>query len=187
MTLPAGPAARHRAVAAHLTALAAGADDLDVPAPVPGWTGRDVVDHLLTWLPGLLSAVGVTLDQGRTGDLVADWRVHAERVQALLDDPASAERVVEHQHVPRMTLTEMVDRLYTTDVFLHSWDLARATGQDDRLDPEHCAELLAGMQPLDDLLRSSGQYGPQVAVPDDATAQDRLLGFIGRDPAWSPS
>lgn len=62
------------------------------------------------------------------------------------------------------------------------WDLARATGQDDRLDAGFCAALLAGMTPLDEILRSSGQYGPRVATPDDADAQTRLLGFIGRDP-----
>ena len=40
------------------------------------------------------------------------------------------------------------------------------------------------MQPIDELLRTSGHYGPRVPVPDDAPAQDRLAAFIGRDPAW---
>jgi hypothetical protein len=34
------------------------------------------------------------------------------------------------------------------------------------------------------LMRGSGQYGARVAVPEDADAQTRLLGFIGRDPQW---
>jgi hypothetical protein len=38
------------------------------------------------------------------------------------------------------------------------------------------------MEPLDDLLRSSGQYGPRVAVPDDADEQTRLIAFTGRRP-----
>jgi len=38
------------------------------------------------------------------------------------------------------------------------------------------------MQPLDDLLRSSGQFGPKVEVPADADVQARMLAFIGRDP-----
>jgi hypothetical protein len=50
-----------------------------------------------------------------------------------------------------------------------------------------CAEMLAGMEPIDELLRSSGQYGPAVPVPDDADVQTRLIGFIGRDPKWAPS
>ena len=67
---------------------------------------------------------------------------------------------------------------------MHTWDLARASGQDDTLDADLCAELLAGMEPIEELMRSSGQYGPRVPVADEASAQDRMLGFIGRDPAW---
>jgi len=79
-----------------------------------------------------------------------------------------------------------IDQFYTSDVFMHTWDLARASGQDDRLDPEFSAQLLAGMEPLDEMLRASGQYGPRVEVPADAPVQDRLMAFVGRDPAWRP-
>ena len=85
-----------------------------------------------------------------------------------------------------MTLAAATDMIYTTDVFLHTWDLARATGQDDRMDPELCAGLVEGMVGMEELMRSSGQYGPRVPVPDDADPQTRLLGFIGRDPSWTP-
>jgi hypothetical protein len=40
------------------------------------------------------------------------------------------------------------------------------------------------MEPIDELLRQSGQYGPKVPVSDDADVQTRMLAFIGRDPAW---
>ena len=39
---------------------------------------------------------------------------------------------------------------------------------------------------MEEVLRSSGQFGVRVPVPDDADAQTRLLGFIGRDPDWKP-
>jgi uncharacterized protein (TIGR03086 family) len=84
--------------------------------------------------------------------------------------------------VGELPLPVAVDRFYTSDVFMHTWDLARATGQDERLDEQTCAYMLAGMEPIDELLRRSGQYGPRVAVPDDADVQTRLLAFIGRDP-----
>jgi hypothetical protein len=45
--------------------------------------------------------------------------------------------------------------------------------------------MLAGMEPMDEVLRQSGQYGPRVPVPDDADVQAKLIAFIGRDPAWS--
>jgi uncharacterized protein (TIGR03086 family) len=67
-------------------------------------------------------------------------------------------------------------------VFLHRWDLARATGQDETLDADKCAVMLEGMLPMDEALRASGQYGRRVPVPDDADVQTRLLAFIGRTP-----
>jgi hypothetical protein len=70
---------------------------------------------------------------------------------------------------------------------MHTWDLARATGQDDRLDADFCAQMLAGMEPMEQVIRSSGQYGPRIPVSSDADAQTRLLGFIGRDPEWAPA
>jgi hypothetical protein len=42
------------------------------------------------------------------------------------------------------------------------------------------------MEQFEEAMRSSGQYGARVEVPEDAGAQARLLAFIGRDPFWSP-
>ena len=103
-------------------------------------------------------------------------------VQALLDDPETPSKVLTNPHIGEVPLDEAVDRFYTADVFMHTWDLARATGQDETLDPERCAEMLAGMEPMDEMLRASGQYGPRVQVPADADVQTRLIAFIGRDP-----
>ena len=90
-------------------------------------------------------------------------------------------------HIGEMSLHTAVDMIYNADVFMHTWDLARATGQDDRLDPAFCEQLVTGMAGMEEVLRGSGQYGPAVPVPADADPQTRLLGFIGRDPFWKPS
>jgi uncharacterized protein (TIGR03086 family) len=108
-------------------------------------------------------------------------------VQAVLDDPATADRVLANPHTGALPLDRAIDQFYTPDVFMHTWDLARATGQDDRLDPDFCAHLLAGMEQMEQVIRSSGQYGARVEVPDDAGPQTRMLGFIGRDPSWAPA
>src|SRR5262249_26959032 len=100
---------------------------------------------------------------------------------------ATADRVLVNPHTGALALDRAIDQFYTADVFMHTWDLARATGQDDRLDPDFCAQLLAGMQQMEQVIRSSGQYGARVEVPDDADPQTRLLGFIGRDPFWTPT
>ena len=115
-------------------------------------------------------------------DPVAAWRIHCDAVQALLDEPATADRVLVNRHIGEVPLDRAIDQFYTADVFMHTWDLARATGQDERLDPQTCADLLAEMEPIEELMRSSGQFGARVAVPCDADVQTRLLGFIGRDP-----
>ena len=181
------PAARHREVAAGFSRRVRGATDWDAPAPVAGWTARDVVRHLVEWFPAFLaSGSDVVLPAGPSvdDDPVGAWRVQADAVQALLDDPATAGRVLSNPHTGDVPLPEAVDRFYTSDVFMHTWDLARATGQDDVLDAGSCAELLAGMEPVEDLIRGSGQYGARVEVPADADPQTRMLGFIGRDPQW---
>lgn len=184
-----GAATRHRETARIFTERVLGTTDWDVPTPVDGWAARDVVRHLVEWFPGFLRAgTGIELATGPSvdDDPVGAWQVHSDAVQALLDDPATEDRLLRHPMVGELPLGPAVDQFYTSDVFMHTWDLARATGQDDRLDPGTCAAMFAGMEPMDAALRSSGHYGPRVAVPDDADPQTKLLAFIGRDPAWTP-
>lgn len=185
----AAPAQRHRLVTAAFTDRVDRVSDWDVPAPVQGWTARDVVRHLVEWLPGFLACgADVALTPVDTDtDPVAAWHTRADAVQALLDDPAVASRRLVNPHTGQWPLDAAIDRFYTVDVFMHTWDLARATGQDDHLDEALCAELIDGMAPIEELLRASGQYGPAVPVPDGADARTRLIGFIGRDPSWHPT
>ena len=42
--------------------------------------------------------------------------------------------------------------------------------------------MYEGMEPMDEMLRSSGHYGPRVEVPDDADEQTKLIAFTGRRP-----
>ena len=183
------PAERHRKIAATFTERVQGARDWDVPAPVAGWTARDVVRHLVEWLPGFLAAGGdVALPKGPSADEdpAGAWRVQSTAVQALLDDPATAQRQLVNRHIGEVPLDQAIDRFYTSDVFMHTWDLARALGQDPTLDPARCERLIAGSEPYEEAMRASRQYGAKVDVPADAPAQDRLAGFIGRDPEWRP-
>lgn len=159
------------------------ADRWESEAPCEGWVARDVVRHLVEWFPAFLQdGAGVELPSGPSvdEDPVAAWTTMSDGIQALLDDPATPSRTLSNRHVGDLPLDAAVSQFFTNDVFLHTWDLARATGQDERLDAERCAQMLAGMEPWDEALRSSGQYGPRVPVADDADAQTKLLAFIGR-------
>lgn len=180
------PADRHRAVAAGFTEHAAAARDWSDPTPVTDWTAGDIVAHLVGWFTEFLSAGGVALPVGPpvADDPLAAWIAHTAAVQGLLDSDA-ADGEFSHPMAGSHRLADAIDRFYTADVYMHTWDLAVANGRKAELDPEFAAQMLAGMAEIEDLLRSSGQYGPPVAVADDADPVTRLMGFIGRDPAWS--
>lgn len=186
MALPDTPAARHREVSKTFGALVHGADDWQAAAPVDGWTARDVVAHLVEWFPGFLTAGGVSLPPGPAvaDDPAGAWDHHADAVQAVIEE--RGEESFTHPYVGTHRLAVAVDQFYISDVFMHSWDLARATGQEVALDEDFAGALLGGLQQMEEVLRSSGQYGAPVAVADDAPVVDRLMGFIGRDPAWAP-
>lgn len=177
---------RFRRIAADFTRVveAVPADTWDAPAPPEGWRARDVVGHLVDWMTALFLD---TWEVPRPSlpsvedDPAGAWAGLRDALQAALDDPevAAAERTI----LPgTMTFAVAVDRLGTSDVFMHQWDLARATGGDERLDPDEVRSLLAGMEPMDEVLRQSGQFGPRVEVPADADEQTRLIAFIGRQP-----
>lgn len=181
-------AEQHRSTAAAFTAIVDRVGDWDVPTPVPEWRARDIVGHLVTWFPAFLAAGGVDLEPGPapTDDPAGAWRHQVDQVQRLLDDPDRAASTFAHPHVGELPLADAVDRFYTADVFMHTWDLARARGQEIHLDPDRCAALLEGLAPIEDVLRGSGQYGPAHPVDPSARVQDRLMAFIGRDPDWAP-
>ena len=179
MALSESPAERHREFAGAFGDRVAATRDWEAPAPVAGWTARDVVGHLVGWFPGFLGGGGVALPLGPgvEDDPVAAWQHHAGAVQALID--TRGDESFTHPHAGTHRLADAVDRFYTADVFMHTWDRARATGQDPDLDQDFAATLLEGMQPIEELLRASGQYGAPVAVAADAPAVDLLMGFIG--------
>lgn len=180
-----GAAERHRAVAAGFTEHVAAVRDWQAPTPVDGWVASDIVVHLIDWFSDFLRAGGVSLPAGPSvdADPLAAWQTHTAGVQNLLDGTAG-DREFSHPMAGTHRLADAVDRFYTADVYMHTWDLATATGREPCLDPGFATHLLDGMAGMEDLLRSSGQYGPAVAVPDDADPVTRLVGFIGRDPHW---
>ncbi|MDA1359611.1 maleylpyruvate isomerase family mycothiol-dependent enzyme [Glycomyces luteolus] len=181
------PAGRHARDAAYFTALveSATAEDWPRPSPVAAWTALDVVKHLVEWPRGFLKGAGIELESlDIDADPAAAWRRHVTDIQDIIEGPAG--RVLSNPHTGDKPVDEAIDQFYTADIWLHSWDLAKALGREPELGQERCRTALAGMQPIDQMLRESGQFGPAVPVADDASPQDKLAAFIGRDPAWRP-
>ena len=161
------------------------ADAWDNQSPVPEWTTRDVVRHLVEWVPPMVSSgsdlvfpTGPSVDD----DPLGAWTTMSDFIQSVLDDPATADKMFVHDRAGTHRLEDAIAMFVMGDVLMHTWDLARAAGLDDTLDAEEVAGMYEEMLPLDDMLRQSGQYGPKVDVPDDAPVQDKLMAFVGRQP-----
>lgn len=162
------------------------ATNWDAPSPVSEWNAGDIVEHLLTWPVPVFSAwAGLQLSDNRSEAFTQRWNQRSTELQATLDTPTLADQPVDEGPFAGQPLRVAIDRAYTADVFTHTWDLARATGQDPDLDPDRCLELLHGLATIEDVLRSSGQYGPAHPTNSDDPVE-RLVAFLGRDPQWEP-
>jgi uncharacterized protein (TIGR03086 family) len=156
----------------------------DDPAPCEGWVARDVVGHLVEWMPALvLGGGGIPLPRTPSveNDPPGAWRTVDAALQGALDDPELAAREFDSP-AGHLSVEQAIGMLCIGDVLVHTWDLARATGLDETLDPDEVHELYVAMEAVDQLLRDSGQYGPKVEVPDDADEQTKLIAFTGRRP-----
>jgi uncharacterized protein (TIGR03086 family) len=75
--------------------------------------------------------------------------------------------------------------MHFVDYLTHGWDVARAIGAPDELDADLCAAVLEmGRRWPEGSWGPGAPFGRQVVVPLDASAQDRMLGFLGRSPCW---
>lgn len=174
----------HDAVADRFGAVVEAVEDWDAPTPVPDWAARDVVHHLTTWVPGLLGACGVELPVGHRDDPVGSWHRHDAALRRLIAE--RGDEVVTHEFLGTRPLGDLLAQVYLGDVFMHTWDLARSAGVDDRLDAVTCEDMVTGMEAMEDAMRASGHYGPRWDGDPGPDPQRRLLAFIGRDPDWAP-
>ena len=154
----------------------------DNPSPCEGWTARDVVGHLTSWIPGFFGAQGLEFPQVPSvqDDPVAAWKTVQATLGQALADPVLAAQTVETPFSAQ-SLAETVDMIVTGDVFTHTWDLARATGQDETLDREQLQRMIAGIGAMpEEALRADGMFGPPIEVSADADDQTKLLAYFGR-------
>ncbi|HEY7627506.1 MAG TPA: TIGR03086 family metal-binding protein [Ilumatobacteraceae bacterium] len=180
-------AERYRTVASGFTAVAALVPEpaWDDPSPCEGWVARDVIRHMVEWIPSFINsatAITVSVEPSVDSDPVAAWQALSDSLQRLLDDPRTAASEFVHEYAGRHTLEAAIAMFILHDVLIHTWDLARATGQDVVLDAEEVQLMLVGIEPMDEILRSSGHFGPRVEISETASDQDRLLAFVGRRP-----
>lgn len=159
------------------------AESWEKQSPCAEWKARDVVRHVVDTSAYFLGRAGVELKPSADVDTdpVGAWTSTHEQVLAALRDPAVASREFDSQMGP-MTLEKMMGMFGVADVLIHTWDLSRAAGLDDRLDPEEVHRVYDQMLPNDEMLRQGTAFGPKVDVPDSADEQTKLLAFTGRKP-----
>jgi uncharacterized protein (TIGR03086 family) len=162
--------------------LAVSTEGWNNPSPCQGWTARDVVGHLAEWIPGFFGSVGVKFPvvPSVQDDPVGAWVAVQEAIANALADNDTAVKQVETPF-SKQSFAETVDMIVIGDVFTHTWDLSRATGQPATLDPEQLQRMIAGMGAIpEEVLRADGMFGPKIDVPDDADDQTRFLAYVGR-------
>jgi uncharacterized protein (TIGR03086 family) len=139
---------------------------------------------MVEWMPAFLADAPIELPSGPpvAEDPVGAWLTLSDALQAGLDDPEVAGRTFTHGRAGTQTIEDAIGSFFLGDVLVHTWDLATAAGFEVTLDPEEVHGMLVGIEPMDEVLRSSGHYGPRVDVPDSADEQTRLIAFTGRHP-----
>ncbi len=175
---------RYRRITGQFTACvrAVPLDAWDNPSPCEGWMARDVVGHLTGWIPGVFGPLGVEFPPVPSvhDDPVAAWEtVEATLAEALLD-PVLAGRIVETPFGTQ-SVAETIYMIVTGDVFTHTWDLARATGLAETLDPDQLQLMIVSIGAIpEETLRADRMFGPPIEVSADADDQTKFLAFVGR-------
>ena len=156
------------------------------PTPLPGWDVRALVHHVVAeerWTPPLLGGatiaeVGTALDGDLLGDSAAEAAAAAaaDALAAVTADGA-LDRIV-HLSFGDVRAPEYVMQV-AADHLVHTWDLARALGADERLDPAAVDAVLEWFAGAETAYREAGLIGPR-AVPAADTPQHHLLATFGR-------
>jgi uncharacterized protein (TIGR03086 family) len=165
----------------------------DLPTPCRSWTVRDVIAHVVRDLANFAAvARGEKPDYTKPmAELGNDWSGAFASGRHELDQAwrsADLESVVPTLGGGEAPLVSRADQ-QIAEFGVHAWDLARATGQGEDLDPRVAAHGLQwARQNLAPQYRGTEEdgkaFGPEVAVPDDAPIYERLAGWFGRDPRW---
>jgi uncharacterized protein (TIGR03086 family) len=156
------------------------------PTPCTEWDIRVLVNHLVSenfWMPPLLDGktiadVGSAFD----GDLLGDdpkaaWdRSAKEAGRAVREVPV--DRSVQLSY-GKASAEHYIAEVFS-DLTIHGWDLARAIGADETIDPESVDLLYERYKPIEDGLKATGLFGPKIEPPPDADKQTQLLAVFGR-------
>ena len=160
-------------------------EQMSLPTPDDEWDVRELINHVV--LGNIWSAENVKTGSAPrpSGDVIGNhepvevYTASADAMMASFEEPGALGRMV------TMPFGEMpaagLASFRFTDLIVHAWDLAKATGQSTDLAPELCEAALAmSRQRMTEMDRTNLPFKEAVIVPTDAPAADRLAGFLGR-------
>jgi len=163
------------------------ADAWDAPTPCTDWNVRTLVNHLVgenLWTPPIFEGrtvqeVGDRFDGDVLGDdPTAAWDAAAGPAIDAVHGTGAMGRIV-HLSFGDVPGSEYTSQLFA-DFLIHAWDLAKAIGSDDVLDPELVEACAAWFAEREELYRQVGAVGGRPDLPDGAEPQARLLAAFGR-------
>jgi uncharacterized protein (TIGR03086 family) len=166
---------------------AVGDDQWNLSTPCSEWDVHTLVNHLVyenRWTAPLFAGRTIAEVGDRfEGDLLGDdpkaaWDDAAKEAVDAVQADGALDRTV-HLSFGEAPASEYAMQLFA-DHLIHGWDLARAIGADQRLDPElveACADWFVARE---DAYRDGGSVGPRPQVPSHADPQTRLLAMFGR-------
>ncbi|MET9849795.1 TIGR03086 family metal-binding protein [Streptomyces ossamyceticus] len=165
-------------------------DQWGAATPCAEWTVRDLVNHLVSeqlWVPLLvrdrcmIEEVGDTFDGDLLGpDPAASWDTAARSAREAFTAPGALERTV-HLSYGDTPATAYCAQMIA-DLVVHTWDLSRAIGGDERLPEELVTFTTQEIAPYAGDLEKSGLFAAPVEPPAGADAQAALLCLLGRRP-----
>ncbi len=177
---------RYQKVAGTFTLRVEGAppEAWDNQSPCEEWTARDIIGHLKQWMrPVILEPARVECPAfpSLKSDPVGGWLALDDAVQRALASPELMSKTVGGGS----SLSDYLGLFALFDVLVHTWDLARATGQDETIDAVEAARLLESMREEEAVRRHVDErehFGPAIEIPDDADIQTKLIAYTGRQP-----
>lgn len=192
-TAPAGPPTDGLFTAADTAGAVIAAvrpDQYDNRTPCPDYSVRELCNHLVSILRritvlgsgGEFFRVPHFAEDVADGEWTAAWEPGVRDLRSVWSEPGILERRITLPWTAMPGAAAAV--MYTNELVLHAWDLAKATGQWPEWDAAMLARPLAVMRQVMPAEPRGGQvpYGPVVDVPDTAPAIDRLAGWYGRKP-----
>ncbi len=167
-------------------------EQLSLATPCRDWEVRELINHIAgaaDYFVDVAECGGSPEDRDwpdyAEGDFVTSFGEFAGRLVTAFSAPGAMERVMVLLNGP--SPGAVCIQVATGEIFVHGWDLARATGQATPTDQGVAAALLASVWPsmcADVRNEHPSVFGPEIHVPPGRPAIDRLVGFIGRDPDW---